>query len=53
MSDNNGEGGYKWKDLFPNGLKILVVDDDESCLRLLDVMLKKCEYSGIMGILLI
>ena len=32
---------------FPDGLKVLVVDDDVPCLRILEQMLRKCMYSGI------
>ena len=31
---------------FPVGLKVLVVDDDIICLRILEQMLRKCMYMG-------
>ncbi|KAJ0981259.1 hypothetical protein J5N97_009514 [Dioscorea zingiberensis] len=31
-------------DQFPAGLRVLVVDDDVTCLRILDQMLQKCSY---------
>ncbi|GAB2294299.1 hypothetical protein Dimus_028509 [Dionaea muscipula] len=31
-------------DLFPVGLRVLVVDDDPTCLTILDKMLRKCHY---------
>ncbi|KAJ7515453.1 hypothetical protein O6H91_22G013900 [Diphasiastrum complanatum] len=34
------------KEHFPAGLKVLVVDDDPTCLFHLDAMLRRCSYSG-------
>lgn len=34
-------------DQFPAGLRVLVVDDDPTCLRILEKMLKNCLYEGI------
>lgn len=34
---------------FPAGLKVLVVDDDPTCLRILEKMLKNCLYEGIVS----
>ncbi|KAJ4710097.1 Two-component response regulator [Melia azedarach] len=31
-------------DKFPNGLRVLVVDDDTTCLRILETMLRRCLY---------
>ena len=31
---------------FPAGLRVLVVDDDPLCLRIVDKMLKRCQYVG-------
>ena len=33
-------------DAFPAGLRVLVVDDDLTWLRILEKMLKKCLYEG-------
>jgi two-component response regulator (ARR-B family) len=33
-------------DQFPAGLRVLVVDDDITCLRLLEKMLRRCLYHG-------
>ncbi|KAJ0981255.1 hypothetical protein J5N97_009510 [Dioscorea zingiberensis] len=40
MKSGMGCGG----DQFPAGLRVLVVDDDVTCLRILDQMLQKCSY---------
>ena len=34
-------------DQFPAGLRVLVVDDDPTCLRILEKMLRNCLYEGI------
>lgn len=31
---------------FPAGLRVLVVDDDPLCLRVVEAMLKRCSYEG-------
>lgn len=33
-------------DQFPAGLRVLVVDDDVTCLRILEQMLRRCLYHG-------
>lgn len=33
-------------DQFPAGLRVLVVDDDITCLRILEQMLRRCLYNG-------
>lgn len=33
-------------DQFPVGLRVLVVDDDPTCLTILEKMLKSCHYEG-------
>ena len=38
--------GVKVSDQFPAGLRVLVVDDDITCLRLLEKMLRRCLYHG-------
>ena len=32
--------------VFPAGLRVLVVDDDPLCLRIVEKMLKRCQYEG-------
>ena len=34
-------------DHFPVGLRVLVVDDDVVCLRIIEQMLRRCKYSGL------
>lgn len=38
-------------DQFPAGLRVLVVDDDPTCLRILEKMLKCCHYEGNVSII--
>ena len=33
---------------FPAGLRVLVVDDDPTCLMILEKMLRICRYEGIL-----
>lgn len=40
----NSYGGGKTDHQFPAGLRVLVVDDDPTCLKILDKMLKRCLY---------
>lgn len=39
-------GGMAVLDQFPAGLRVLVVDDDLTCLRILEQMLRRCLYNG-------
>lgn len=34
-------------DQFPAGLRVLVVDDDTTCLAILEQMLRRCLYQGL------
>lgn len=36
-------------DQFPAGLRVLVVDDDPTCLRILEKMLQNCCYAGLFN----
>lgn len=36
-------------DQFPAGLRVLVVDDDPTCLMILEKMLRTCLYEGILS----
>lgn len=40
----DGDGGVP--DQFPAGLRVLVVDDDPTCLMILEKMLRHCNYEG-------
>lgn len=42
--------GRNWQN-FPAGLKVLVVDDDPLCLKIIEQMLKRCNYEGMRVIL--
>lgn len=33
---------------FPVGMRILAVDDDPTCLKLLETLLRRCEYHGLI-----
>ena len=41
-----GEDGVK--DPFPVGMRVLAVDDDPTCLMLLDGLLRRCQYQGLV-----
>lgn len=32
---------------FPSGLRVLAVDDDPTCLLLLETLLRRCQYHGL------
>ncbi|RWW26149.1 hypothetical protein GW17_00009479 [Ensete ventricosum] len=34
------------RDQFPVGMRVLAVDDDPICLRLLEALLRRCQYNG-------
>lgn len=50
MEDIKGglAGEDRVKDPFPVGMRVLAVDDDPTCLRLLDVLLRRCQYQGLV-----
>ena len=35
-------------DQFPIGMRVLAVDDDPTCLMLLDTLLRRCQYHGLI-----
>ena len=35
-------------DPFPVGMRVLAVDDDPTCLRLLEGLLRRCQYQGLV-----
>ena len=45
MSGQSGSGGDGWDD-FLSGLKVMVVDDDPLCLKVVEHMLRRCSYTG-------
>ncbi|KAF8389191.1 hypothetical protein HHK36_025884 [Tetracentron sinense] len=36
------------KDRFPVGMRVLAVDDDPTCLRVLETLLRRCQYHGLI-----
>ena len=46
MSGQSSSGGDGW-DNFLNGLKVMVVDDDPLCLKVVEHMLRRCSYTGV------
>lgn len=50
FGSGSGSAGCKGEtgvpDQFPVGLRVLVVDDDVICLKILEQMLRRCSYHG-------
>eukprot|EP01018_Ginkgo_biloba_P022797 Gb_37200 [translate_table: standard] len=46
MANTQADGSHN---NFPAGLRVLVVDDDLTCLKILEKMLRKCLYQGRVG----
>lgn len=44
MSTASSSGAWNGRDQFPAGLRVLVVDDDQTCLMVFEKMLKTCLY---------
>jgi CheY-like chemotaxis protein len=46
VKQGNGEHGAQWQRAWsgPAGLRVMVVDDDPLCLRVVEQMLKRCTY---------
>lgn len=42
------EGEDRNYDNFPVGMRVLAVDDDPICLKLLEGLLRKCQYQGMV-----
>jgi hypothetical protein len=40
-------------DQFPIGMRVLAVDDDPTCLLLLETLLRRCQYTGLSLFLLL
>jgi hypothetical protein len=36
------------RDQFPIGMRVLAVDDDPTCLFLLETLLRRCQYHGLL-----
>jgi len=41
LGDEDGSG-----DRFPVGMRVLAVDDNPICLKVLETLLRKCQYQG-------
>jgi two-component response regulator (ARR-B family) len=41
----SGDGGGG-RDQFPIGMRVLAVDDDPTCLKVLENLLRRCDYHG-------
>lgn len=37
------------RDVFPVGMRVLAVDDDPTCLKVLEAMLRQCKYHGLVS----
>lgn len=46
MSGQSGSGGDGCWNEFLSGLKVMVVDDDPLCLKVVEHMLRRCSYTG-------
>lgn len=42
-----------WECFTPAGLRVLVVDDDKLCLKVISKMLQQCNYEGVRSSLLV
>lgn len=43
--ERNGAVG-RVRDQFPVGMRVLAVDDDPVCLKVLETLLRRCKYHG-------
>lgn len=48
----NSDVGDRNYDNFPVGMRVLAVDDDPICLKLLEGLLRKCQYHGVFSLFL-
>lgn len=46
----SGNNNNNNKDEFPVGMRVLAVDDDPVCLKLLEILLRRCQYDGMFNI---
>jgi CheY-like chemotaxis protein len=44
--DKRVSGGGGGGDQFPVGMRVLAVDDDPTCLKVLENLLRRCQYHG-------
>lgn len=51
MSLEDQRGGFVGEDeamnRFPLGMRVLAVDDDPTCLKVIENLLRKCQYQGL------
>lgn len=40
--------GAGFGEKFPAGMKVMVVDDDPLCLKMVESLLKRCSYNGAL-----
>lgn len=52
-SSASWKAGDVVSDQFPVGLRVLVVDDDPTCLLILEKMLRACRYEGMFVVVLL
>lgn len=44
---SSGTPRRAWEAFSPAGLRVLVVDDDKLCLKVIAKMLQQCHYEGV------
>lgn len=55
MTVENRKGGFVGgdegsRDPFPAGMRVLAVDDDPACLKILENLLMRCKYHGLINL---
>ena len=56
LQENDRGGDHRMDDLrdqFPIGMRVLAVDDDSTCLMVLETLLRRCQYHGDLLLLLL
>jgi two-component response regulator ARR-B family len=46
MEEKKGVALGRERDQFPVGMRVLAVDDDPVCLKVLETLLRRCQYHG-------
>jgi hypothetical protein len=46
MEEKGAITGRRERDQFPVGMRVLAVDDDPVCLKVLETLLRRCQYHG-------